>query len=267
MNISTIFTKSIIILCGFIIISCSNKPTKIYTNKEFLTAVLDSTKTTKDLLNKFTPSIVAIADSTYYGEQEYIENDTVSRSLFMGKFIDKSIIAIEIRFKDTCINFYKLSDKTWKLIGTEKTQIPIFNIKFEDLNGDKHNEIITSTAPNMNGNTWQEVYIQNNGKIKYAGSFSTDYKINNDKKEIEESYEGSWYMSRTKTLYRWIDYQLIPVRQVVLNIDPSSYENPKVTFEYYENKSNTMNGLTLKFKEPYLHNEKQNKIWDNFFEK
>ena len=257
MNISRILTKSIILLFGLTIFSCSNKPTKIYTNKEFLTAVLDNTKTTIDLLDKFTPSIVAIADTIYYGEQEYIENDTVSRSLFMGKFIDKSIIATEIRFKDSCINFYKLSDKTWKLIGTEKTQIPIFNIKFEDLNGDKLNEIVTSTHYNMNGNTWQEVYIQNKGKIKYAGSFSTVYKINS-KKEIEETYGGSWYMDNTKTLYRWIDYQLIPIKQVVRNIDPSSYENPKVTFEYYENNSNTMNGLTLKFKEPYLDNEKQN---------
>lgn len=57
----------------------------------------------------------------------------------------------------------------------------------------------------MNGNNWQEVYRYSDKSktIKYAASFSTDYVLKKGKKQIEETYEGSWYINKSKTLYEW----------------------------------------------------------------
>lgn len=120
---------------------------------------------------------------------------------------------------------------------------------------------------NMNGNTWQEVYYNSKNKntIKYAGSFSTDYVINK-KWQIEETYEGSWYMDSSKTLYEWRQEKLVPVKQIILSHNPPVSEDSKLTFEYYENPTNNLDGLELKFKEPYNDdNEKQSNLWENFF--
>jgi hypothetical protein len=232
----------------------------------------DGTKTTKQILDKFLPSVLAFSKtdtSTFYYGYNVIEDDSIFRQLIIGKLIDKTtIIATEVNIKDTIINFYYLDNDTWKLIGIEKTNIPIFKIEFDDLNGDNKNEIITSTSRNMNGNTWQEVYYYSDQAktIKYAGSFSTDYEIKKDKKQIEETYEGSWYMDKSKTLYEWRKEKLVPIKQIILAHEQTDSENGKLIFEYYENSTNDIEGLKLKFKEPYNNdNKKQQQLWDNFF--
>jgi len=259
-------------LCACNNIDRHNKNIEPISNDIFLKEINDSTKTTKQILDKFLPSVLAFtkADtSTFYYGDNLIEEDSIFRQLLVGKFIDKTtIIATEINIKDTVINFYYLDKETWKLIGSEKTNIPIYKIYFEDLNGDDKNEIIISTCRNMNGNTWQEIYYYSDKKnsIKYAGSFSTDYKVKKDKKQIEETYEGSWYMDHSKTLYEWRQEILVPTKQIILAHEQPVSENGKLTFEYYENSTNDIEGLKLKFKEPYDDdNKKQRQLWDNFF--
>ena len=263
---------SILTLCACNNIDRQNKNIGTISNESFLQETNDSTKTTKQILDKYLPSVLAFvkADTSnfYYGEN-VIEEDTIFRQLLVGKFIDKTaIIATEINFKDTIINFYSLDKEVWKLVGSEKTNIPIYKIEFEDLNGDDKKEIVVSTSRNMNGNTWQEVYYYSDktNTIKYAGSFSTDYEIKKDKQQIEETYEGSWYMDNSKTLYEWRQEKLVPIKQIILAHDSTDNENSKLTFEYYENLTNEIDGLKLKFKEPYLdNNKKQQQLWDNFF--
>jgi hypothetical protein len=234
--------------------------------------VNDSNKTTKQILDNFLPSILAFSKadtSTFYYGDNLIEEDSIFRKIIVGKFIDETtIIATEINIKDTIINFYYLDKDTWKLIGSEKTNITIYKTEFEDLNGDNKNEIITSTSRNMNGNTWQEVYYYSDKSktIKYSGSFSSDYQIKKDKKQIEETYTGSWYMDNSKTLYEWQQEKLIPIKQIILKHTQPVSEPGKLTFEYYENSTNAINGLRLKYKEPYNDDDKkQQQLWDNFF--
>jgi hypothetical protein len=249
-----------------------NKNVETFSNDIFMRETNDSTRSTKQILDKFLPSVLTFAKadtSLYYYGDSVIWGDSIFRLLIVGKFIDKkTIIATEINIKDTIINFYYLDNETWKLIGNEKTNIPIFRIDFEDLNGDYKNEVIVSTCRNWNGNTWQEVYFHSdkNKTIKYAGSFSTDYVIKKEKKQIEETFEASWYIDKSKTLYEWRQEKLVPIRQIILAHDQPVSENGALTFEYYENSTEDLEGLKLKFKEPYNDdNKKLQQLWDNFF--
>lgn len=257
--------------------SCNNldrqkKNTTVISNEIFLKETNDITKTTKQILDKFLESVLTLAQtdtSTFYYGNDVIDDDSIFRQILIGKFIDeKFIIATEVNIKDTIINFYHLDSGKWKLIGSEKTNIPNYRIDFEDLDGDNRNEIITSTSRNMNGNTWQEIYRYSSktNTIKYAGSFSTDYVVKKDKKQIEETYEGSWYMDNSKTLYEWRQDRLIPIKQIILEHDTMTPENHKLTFEYYVNQTDNFDGLTIEIKEPYNDdNKKQRQLWDNFF--
>ncbi|MCL9805474.1 hypothetical protein NAT51_08070 [Flavobacterium amniphilum] len=242
-------------------------------NDVFLKETNDGSKTTKQILDEFSESVLELVrvDTTdyFYGEN-VIEDDSAFRQILVGKFIDQTkIIATEINIKDSVINFYLLDNENWKLIGSEKTNIPIYRIDFEDLDGDNRSEIITSSNRNMNGNTWQEVYYcsSQSNTIHYAGSYSTEYVIKKDKKQIEETYEGSSYMNASKTLYEWKQEKLVPIRQIILAQDQSAAESGNIIFEYYENSTNDIEGLKLKFKEPYDDNKKQKELWDNFFNK
>jgi hypothetical protein len=251
----------------------SHKQTiKPISNEIFTADTQDSTLSTKAILAKYTPSILAHtrADTSlfYYGNY-FIEYDTVSRHLLVGKFLDKSkVIATEVNLKDTIINFYTFDQLEWKLVGSEKTRIPIYTIEFDDLDGDNQNEIITSTGPNMNGNSWKEVYYcsANQNTVKFAGSFSTDFEVNKDKKTIQETYEGSWYMDASQTLYQWQQHKLIPLKMVVRGLKTKEYESEEQFIEYYENPTKTLNGLRLITRETFHDSSKrQNALWDNFF--
>lgn len=129
-------------------------------------------------------------------------------------------------------------------------------------------EIITSTSRNINGNAWQEIYYFSNKTktIKYAGSFLANSIVKKDKKQIEETYEGSSYMDNSKTLYEWRQEKLVPIKQLILAHEQPESENGKLSFEFYENSTNDINGLKLKFKELYSgSNKKQQHLWDTFF--
>ena len=271
-------TSRPVILSLLLFVGCNNigrqhKTIEVFSDASFLTDIKDTSKTTSNILEKYLPSVLEFikADtSIFYFGDDIIEDDSLFRQLLIGKYLDKSkTIAVEVNLKDTTINFFLLDNNKWRLVGNAKTNIPVYKIDFEDLDGDDKNEIITSTAPNMNGNSWKEVYhySDKDKKINYAGSFSTDYVIKKDKKQIEETYEGSWYMDNSKTLYQWNQDKLIPIKQIILAHDTPVTETGKLTFEYYENLSNDFDGLKLKFKERYSNNKKQNELWDNFFGK
>lgn len=266
-------TILLLAFCACYNLDKQKKNVAIISNDSFLQDTNDSTKTTKQILNKLLPSVLALAKADtsafYYGEN-VIEKDSLLRQLLVGKFIDKrKVIATEINIRDNIINFFYLDKDHWKLIGSEKTNISIYKIEFEDLDGDDKNEIVTSSFSNMNGNSWKEIYYYSDktNTIKYAGSFSTDYEVKKQKKQIEETYEGSWYMDQSKTLYEWRSEKLVPIKQIILAHEQNTYENGKLTFEYYENSINEIEGLKLKFKEPYTSDKKQKDLWDNFFTK
>lgn len=268
--------SKILILFLIVFIACGNENNqnkiKIFSNSVFLKETNDSSKSTLQILHNFLPSVLALAKADtcnfYYGDY-VIDDDCIFRQILIGKLIDKeTIIATEININDTIINFYYLDKENWKIIGSEKTNIPVYQIDFEDLDGDNNNEIVISTGTNMNGNKWQVVYFysKKSNTIKYAGTFSTDYTIKKEKKQIEQTYEGSWYMDNSKTLYEWRDEMLVPIKQIVIAHEEPISENGKLTLEYYENKTNNLNGLTLKFKEPFNNSDKkQQHLWDIFF--
>ncbi|MFZ4401608.1 MAG: hypothetical protein ACOYO1_16375 [Bacteroidales bacterium] len=266
------FTVLILIIlsaCNYI---DSNKKTiDVIPDDVFAKDINDRTQITKSILEKFKQSIIAISqtDTTffYYGNN-VLDGDSMFRQVLIGKFLDNmNIIAIEVNLKDTLINFFTLDhNNEWKISGSERTNIDVYTVEFEDFNGDSINEIITSTSPNMNANSWKEVYYYSKcyNTIKYAGSFSTDYKVNIINKEIEETYEGSNYMDLSKTLYQWRKEKIVPIKRIIIayNNDGSN----KSTFEYYENLTSNIDGLKLIFKTPYNNdNKKQRKLWDNFF--
>lgn len=267
----------LIFLLLFILCVCHRVETQngIIPNEVFLSDTRDSTKTTQAILNKFIPSSLALAQAdtggTFFYGNNVIEEDSLFRQLLIGKLIDSAnIYAVEIDLKDTMIQFFQLRQQAWKSMGRERINIPIYSIEFEDLNGDDKKEIITSTWRNMNGNSWKEVYChsEKTGTVQYAGSFSTDYVVNKAKKQIEESYFGSWYMDPSLKLYEWRNEKLVPIKQLIIAHDQPVTENGKSTLEYYENATNDLKGLKLVFKARYSDaNPKQQQLWDNFFSK
>ncbi|MEC4049095.1 hypothetical protein OX284_006615 [Flavobacterium sp. SUN046] len=235
---------------------------KMEPKEAFIEITKDSTKTTLDLLNHYLTNLQKEKKPFYFGDTLFDKNK--SRQLLITQLIKPSkIIAIELRANDSIIKFYGLNNKKWKCIGTEKINIPIYTINFEDLDGDDNDEIITATSRNMNGNTWMEVYYKTPNKelIHYAGSLSTDYKIVYKKKQIEETYEGSQYMDPSKTIYQWINESLIPIKKIAI----IHKENGNSYLEYSENKLKNKEGLKIIYNEIYTNTTKQNQIWDTFF--
>lgn len=73
-------------------------------------------------------------------------------------------------------------------------------------------------------------------------------------------------MDASKTLFEWRKEKLVPIKQIILAHNKPVTDDSKLTFEYYENLTNDIDGLKLKFKEDYNDdNEKQQQLWDNFF--
>lgn len=187
----------------------------------------------------------------------------------VGKFIDSTkIYALSILPEDTLISFHSFNDNSWQQIGTHKAiSDAIFQIDFIDMDNDMKNEIIVRTPPNMNGNTWQDIfrYSIDYDSIELAGNFSTDFEIKKESKTVEETYEGSWYMTPTKALYQWHNNKLIAIKLIALPLVESDIRNDDRIFYYYENPSLDKDTLILKIRTPYK-GKKYKDIWDNFFD-
>jgi hypothetical protein len=247
-----------------------NRKFLILSQEEFLEDNYDSTLTTLAILDKYKLSIQAKdkhdTGSIYYGGQEYYDDYDQYRFMAIGKLMDSTkILATEINSKDTCIYFYILENSNWRQIGKDENFFPFFSV--EDLNGDNVNEIITSTGPNMNGNRWYDAYIYSNTHkdIRYAGSYYADYSVRKDKKEIHVNFEGSWYMSWSKIIYSWKGEKLLPTKELICQRDEPYNPDTKLTFEYFENHTDSANGMKLIYKKP-IRKDEDWKVWENFFD-
>lgn len=203
--------------------------------------------------------------------------------LFISKAIDKkNTFAVFYSDKEDKVYFYRLHQKQWKKVGDEKIRhnTPMGGIYLEELNGEPGAEIVLTTyPPNMNGNSWKElfVYKELEDKVKFAGTFSTDYTVDPENKTVQEVYEGSMYVSPRKTLYVWKNDMLIPDKTVIINV-PDDWElNRKRVLEYFENPSLSYDPneqqMKLVFKKEFdLEDDYEKKgwylkYWENFFEK
>lgn len=190
----------------------------------------------------------------------YVNDDL----LVINKRIDDcNLFAITYCESDSLLVFYRMHKNKWKEVGRRIPQIPIGRIYFEELNAEPGLEVVISTNPNMNGNSWKEcfVYFPDEDTIKYAGNFSTDYEADLKNRTITEVYEGSWYMDPHKTVYGWYNHILVPLRMVTIIVIQN--ESDIAYIEYYENLS--FRKLELIFREQYdPENPVHKKYWEGF---
>jgi len=163
--------------------------------------------------------------------------------------------------------FYRLHNEQWKLIGSRKPVIPVYFIKFEELNGKSCREIITKTF-SVIAYSYNEcfVYFPAEDTINFAGSFiSTDYEVDLKNKTVSVTYEGSNSSNKYKTLYGWHDDMLIELRKSIIIVPKDWDTNNNRILEYYE--TNDYNQpMKLIFREKYdKQNKKHQRYWDNFF--
>lgn len=256
-----------------------NRKFLILSQEEFLKDNYDCRISTLSILNKYTISVKAKArhdtGNVFYGIQDYYEDDEDSlyRHIVIGKLIDSTrIFATEINTRDYYINFYTYKGNKWEKLGTEEIDEYTMHIRFKDLNRDNKKEIITSTNPNMNGNRWLKIYKYSeiNNSIALGGNTTCPFTlplVDKQSKNIVEYYSGSYWMDEFKTEYEWSGDLLIPRKRIILAKDSLYDENSKIKFEYYENKTDSINGLKLLFSEPY--DEKNVWLihqWEKFFE-
>ncbi len=221
-------------------------------------------------MEDFTKDTAKIFDWNGYKMRPISHYEDTPIKQIVAKFINNTqIFALNYIPQDTLIRFYRLDTNKWKIIGSHKAigEEMTFLVNFIDMDNDGDNEIIVRTPPNMNGNTWQDVfhYSKTKDSIQYAGSFSTDFEISKEYKTVKITYEGSWYAPLTKTLYKWHNEKLIRVKEIELALVNSDIRNDERIFRYYENPTTDQNSLILKIEAPYK-KEKYKKLWDNFFE-
>lgn len=252
------------------IYSCTSK--KIAYKREVEEEVFANSDTVIDavkLLSKNLDKLKMYSDSIFYLRSNfYIDCSENPNLLVAGRLIgDEEFYGVDYSCKESLLVFYRLDDDIWNVIGREEAN-DFHSIEFEDLDGDKRNEIITSTFPNMNGNSFKEVFhfSQKSDTIKYAGGFSSRYEVNLFKRRIEVEYYGSWYANQSKTIYEWRDEKLIPTKKVVLSLKKADMEHDAQFISYYENPTLGKDTLVLKFKKTYREkNKKLYNLWENFF--
>ncbi|SHG10456.1 hypothetical protein [Dysgonomonas macrotermitis] len=141
--------------------------------------------------------------------------------LVIGRFLnDGNVYAVDVSVPDSIVSFYRFdAGNGWIPVGSEKILAPYF-MELEDMDGDGVPEVLLSSAPNMNGNRWINIFRYSvEREVMYlAGQITTDYKVCKDKKTIEVEYEGSSYMPQVKSLYRWLDENLVLENEVIGNI-------------------------------------------------
>lgn len=190
----------------------------------------------------------------------------------------KYTFAIMYTGNDNSLHFFRLNENQWKPIGIGKVSydITMGKIYLEELNGEPGFEIVVSSyPPNMNGNTWKELFIykEKEDKVKFAGTFSTNYSVDLKSKTVKEEYAGSLYMNPHKTLYIWHNDMLVPKKKVVIDVPGDWDTNDKRTLKYYENPSleytPDIERMKLVYKKDFDLSQYDGypKVWDNFFEK
>ena len=181
---------------------------------------------------------------------------------------DENTFAVTYSEINSLMVFYRLHNEQWKTVGSRKSVMPVYFIKFEELNGKPCREIVTKTF-SIIAYSYNEcfVYFHPEDTIKFAGSFiSTDYKVDLENKTISVTFEGSNSSNQHKTMYGWHDDMLMELRKSVIVVPDDWHTNDERILEYYQ--TNDYNQpIKLIFREQYdKRNKKHQRYWDNFFE-
>lgn len=168
----------------------------------------------------------------------------------------------------TQIDFYKLQDKKWKYLNSEKVD-NIVRFESVDLNNDGVFEVQTIGHPNMNGNYWNNFYSYTEAENKFiegGGYFSSLYEFKNTKSRVEVEYGGSWYMPESKTIYYWKNHKLIPYKEVEVGLKhPDMEHKPSYYIKYSENLNLDKDSVELIYKKTYR-GKKMEKFFEDFFQ-
>lgn len=229
------------------------------------------------ILNEYLPKVEACTkkDSVFYplGYAEMIE-DTIPL-IAIGRFIDADkIYAVHISAADDSnVTFYCFQNDKWEIIGNHHATRDVFKLEFKDFDGDNRNEIVTSGFGNMNGNCSNDFYYcspkTNNVKFSgnYFGALGGDCQIDKVNKMLKVEYTGSWYMDNERTIYKWIDGDLIAQKQLVIGYKNADGKHATQFIAYYESPNQQIDSLVLKFRKTYRESDKKmNNLWEHFFD-
>jgi hypothetical protein len=165
--------------------------------------------------------------------------------------------------------FYRFSNNKWKLIGKDRFT---FNIhwEFADLNFDGVDEVIVSTGRNMNGNTFKKVYAYNSSKDKMvlSGELCDELILGKLNGEIYEDYEGSWYMTARRTIYKWNGLYLYEDRSISCGLrDASGDSTDRLVIKYYETSPSKPTTAKLMWQqiEDQSEETEADSVWANFW--
>lgn len=259
-----------------LLLSCGKRPASVTTEE---TAPLPVNLNTIDV-DKVLDDWGSIVES--YPEKDSIfyplgyttmEEDT-SRLIAVGRFIDgKMLNAVDISAPDEGVaTFYAYRKHKWEKIGQYPIENNVYSLEFEDYDGDGQNEIKARGASNMNGNysNYFYSYSGKENKVNYAGNFYSgqfEMQTRNGEERINVNYEGSWYMDQEKTVYRWHEGKLLPLKQVVLSLKKADMKHHAHFISYYENPTTDKDTIVLQFRKNYSErNKKLNDLWEHFFD-
>ncbi|MFN8285977.1 MAG: hypothetical protein U0V74_04445 [Chitinophagales bacterium] len=172
--------------------------------------------------------------------------------------------------------FYEFTTGNWRLIKKLKLGFGDF-WRVGDLNFDGIDEVVLCEGPNMNGNTFNAVvsYLPLQHTFIYAGSLMGEIELNPKKRTVQETYTGSWYMGRSRTLYNWVNGELHTLKELYhedLSGDMEHPYKPAVSVVYAVSKSSTSNKMKVLWKDRFddsPHTEvveaKFDSLWEWFF--
>ncbi|MES2864937.1 MAG: hypothetical protein V4666_12505 [Bacteroidota bacterium] len=165
------------------------------------------------------------------------------------------------------IDFYKLKDKKWNYLNSSEVDDVVY-FKSVDLDNDGVFEIQSVGHFNMNGNcsNYFFEYSKLENKIYNGGGFfSSLYEFKPNDSRIEVSYEGSWYMPNSKTIYYWKNHKLIPYKEVEVGLKIADMKHQARYIVYSENLNLDKDSVQLSYKKSYR-GKKLHDFYDSFFE-
>ncbi len=223
------------------------------------------------LLNSYNKSI-SISEELIIPLDTVVESDS-SRVVVIGKFInEKDVFAFDIygTWDKQNIDFYKLENGKWNRIISDECDCDVLHFSFENFNDDEDAEVTFLGHPNMNGNRVQTIYkydSEENKFIKSGSFFCSELNYDNKSSFLFYDLEGSWYTQLERSIFKWSQNKIIPLRKVVKELKKYNYKSQSTWIRYYENPTQDKDTLVLKFKKTYKEKDKKlYDLWDNFFE-
>jgi len=281
-SIKNKFMKSIILLFGIVLFyNCSarkkdSKGDNIIESTEEIIGEqysLHEKLNIDSLLNSNYAKIIKLnQDELIIPLDSVMESDS-SRVVVIGKFINqKDVFAFDFYGNsDACfIDFYKFNTK-WEKLKSDKYDFwMLYDFRFENFNNDEDQEILFHGPPNVNGNQLNTIYKFNskeNRFVKSGNFFCNELQFDTNKNLIYFEYGGSWYTPNEKSIFKWIENKILPIKKVRIELKKYNYKSFDQWISYYENPTQDKDTLVLKFKKTYKEkNKKMYDLWENFFE-